>query len=523
MKRSAGVIGLAMALLVLPAAAQGATFNVNTTADTAILNGCTTEPVCSLRDAVAAANASADETDTIAIPAGNYGLTAGELALTGTGSVTISGAGARTTTIDGAGASRVLRLDGPVVAIEGVTITGGNAALAGEFAGDGGGILLDGTGTLKLVRSTVANNTAILNGGGISAPPENAQRSSITIVESTIAGNTVAGGALEGLGGGIYALGDLVVVNSTIAENKVENAGTNMGGGALVGFNFAATEGTTSATFINSTVAGNIVAAGGSGAGLSVQNPTTGTRSLTISNTIVSGNLAGGLSSDCASVTFVTSTNNLSSDASCMFLDAASKQNTNPLLGALADNGGPTNTMALTAGSPAIDAGTNTGCPATDQRGIARPQGSACDIGAFELVAGPAAKPSADLKLALRAKPKKFEPGKKLRFTLKVTNKGPDAATGVIVKGTAPALAKKIKGPKFNGKKPCSLKKAKKGKRKFTCRLGAIAAGKAKTLKIVVRTKPSSGKLRTRARVRSAVADPSLKDNKRVAVAKPKG
>jgi len=57
---------------------------------------------------------------------------------------------------------------------------------------------------------------------------------------------------------------------------------------------------------------------------------------------------------------------------------------TNPLLGPLQNNGGQTQTHALLTGSPAIDAGTNTGCPTTDQRGIARPQGATCDIGAFE-------------------------------------------------------------------------------------------------------------------------------------------
>jgi hypothetical protein len=55
-----------------------------------------------------------------------------------------------------------------------------------------------------------------------------------------------------------------------------------------------------------------------------------------------------------------------------------------PKLGALANNGGTTQTMALLTGSPAINAGNNTGCPTTDQRGIARPQGGVCDIGAFE-------------------------------------------------------------------------------------------------------------------------------------------
>ncbi|HEX3238517.1 MAG TPA: choice-of-anchor Q domain-containing protein [Solirubrobacterales bacterium] len=527
MKRIAGLIALMIVALAAPAAAQGATFNVNTTADTMIVNGCTTEPICSLRDAVAAANASADAQDTIEIPAGNYGLSTGnELTLSSGEQVTIHGAGARSTVIDGLGLGRVLKLSGPNVAIEGVTITGG---LAGpevgvtEFVGDGGGILVIDSEKLALNQVTVAGNSAILNGGGISAPPESAVSTAVTITNSTIAANKVSGGVLEGLGGGIYALGDLTLVNSTVTGNGVENPGLNMGGGVLVGIDPTNPNGT-KAVLLNSTIAGNSVAAGGSGAGFSINNPTAGVvTTFTVTNAIIAGNLSGGTAANCGGVVTVTSANNIGGDATCMFTDAASKQNTNPLLGALADNGGPTNTMALTAGSPAIDAGTNTGCPATDQRGVARPQGSACDVGAYELVATPPGKPSADLKLALKAKPKKYTPGKKLLFTLKVTNKGPSAATGVIVKGTAPALTRKIKGPKFNGKKPCSLKRAKKGKRQFTCRLGALAAGQSKTLKIVVKTKPSSGKLRARARVRSGVADPNLKDNKRVAVAKPKG
>ena len=55
-----------------------------------------------------------------------------------------------------------------------------------------------------------------------------------------------------------------------------------------------------------------------------------------------------------------------------------------PLLGALADNGGPTLTHALLTGSPAIDAGNDAACPATDQRGVTRPQGAHCDIGSYE-------------------------------------------------------------------------------------------------------------------------------------------
>jgi hypothetical protein len=78
---------------------------------------------------------------------------------------------------------------------------------------------------------------------------------------------------------------------------------------------------------------------------------------------------------------------NVESGTSCGFTNATSKTNTPANLGSLAANGGPTMTMALVAGSAAIDAIPTgvTGCGGTDQRGVARPQGNGCDIGAFEL------------------------------------------------------------------------------------------------------------------------------------------
>jgi len=77
---------------------------------------------------------------------------------------------------------------------------------------------------------------------------------------------------------------------------------------------------------------------------------------------------------------------NLSSDASCNFAAPGSLNNTDPKLGPLADNGGPTPTHALLMGSPAIDAADPSSCPHTDQRGAPRPSGLACDIGAYELI-----------------------------------------------------------------------------------------------------------------------------------------
>jgi predicted outer membrane repeat protein len=89
----------------------------------------------------------------------------------------------------------------------------------------------------------------------------------------------------------------------------------------------------------------------------------------------------------------VSSGNNLDNGTSCGFTKVGDLESTNPMVLPLANNGGPVETAALqpavgsTAGSPAIDAGTNVGCPSTDARGVVRPQGSSCDIGSYEVAA----------------------------------------------------------------------------------------------------------------------------------------
>jgi CSLREA domain-containing protein/uncharacterized repeat protein (TIGR01451 family) len=504
--------------LVAPAHGLAATFTVNTTADSSVAGGCTTDPACSLRDALTAAGASADPEDVVVVPAGNYPVEAGELQTSGGDALTIRGAGARTTVIDAQGKSRVFNVGSGKVTIEGVTITGGSApeGVGGELPGDGGGILAFEAEQLTLNAVTVSGNTAAKNGGGISAPPEGANVTAVTINNSTIADNKVTGGLVEGLGGGVYVLGDLSLTNSTIAGNSAESTvGMVQGGGVLAALDPADTE-PSKVNILNSTIAGNSVGTGGVGGGLAIYNPTPGVvTELTVKNTIVAGNTGPAGPSDCGTVAMVNSSHNLSSDASCMFTDPGSRQNTAAGLAGLGNNGGETDTMALLEGSPAIDAGTNDGCPPADQRGVSRPQGPACDIGAFEFVATPPPPPAAaaDLRLQIRPKPKRPVAGGKLAFLVRVSNRGPDTATGVVVKGTVPALTRRIKGPKVTGKRPCKVAKVKGGKRKFTCRLGAIAAGKAKRLRVVVRTK-QAGKVRVRARVRSGLSDPNLKNNR---------
>ena len=87
--------------------------------------------------------------------------------------------------------------------------------------------------------------------------------------------------------------------------------------------------------------------------------------------------------------------NNIDSADQCGFHAGGDKVNTNPLLGELASNGGPVQTIALQPGSTAINAAAANACPATDARGVLRPAGGGCDIGAFEL-----ASPSATTALA---------------------------------------------------------------------------------------------------------------------------
>ncbi len=136
-------------------------------------------------------------------------------------------------------------------------------------------------------------------------------------------------------------------------------------------------------TLVNVTIAGNGAAGGGAG----VENQ----GQVSFTNTLVTNNTP----QNCAGLASSASLgHNLASDGTCAFDSPTDLTSATPGLGPLADNGGATQTHALLSGSPAIDAGDNAACPATDQRGVARPHGPACDIGAYE-----AAPPSLGLTL----------------------------------------------------------------------------------------------------------------------------
>jgi len=257
-----------------------------------------------------------------------------------------------------------------------------NSIFSGNSADSGGAIYNNGTlGMLTVTDSTFSGNSA-LDGGGIF------NYDTLTVTNSAFLGNGI--GSYGSVGGGISNYASATVTNSTFFENFAYN------GGGISNFD--------TLTATNSTFSGNEAGWGGgivnsginAGATLTVRNSTFsdngalhggGIANLFISyqnnsklnyvNTIIARSTSGG---DCYSVGDLgTNINNLVQDGSC-----SASMSGDPNLAPLADNGGPTPTIALLSDSPAIDAGQDTSCPATDQRGMTRPQGGHCDIGAFE-------------------------------------------------------------------------------------------------------------------------------------------
>ena len=500
--------GIALALgLVTPAPALAATFQVTTTADGA--NGDCTPALCTLRDAVGAANSSPDPVDEVLMGAGSHQVTLGQLSVTGP--ATITGAGAGQTTVAGDGTDRLFLAEaGGTVAFRDMTITGGNSdAGTVPVMGDGGGIL-NRSDEVVLRRVALIGNTALFSGGGYSAPLEGTGSTQVTVIEdSLIAGNSITGGALNGQGGGLALFGNATITNTTISGNTVSNPGTNQGGGLVAATDPAAVT-PASLTLLNATIAGNVITGVGPGgptpnvgggiAGSSL-GATPALTDLRASNTLVAGNFVDGAVQDCGLVNASQTSHNLSSDASCGFSDAGSQQLADPRLGGLAANGGPTLTRALLGGSPAVNAGDNAICPSADQRGTPRPQARICDIGAYEAIP--------KLLLTQKAK-KKVRAGRKLTYKLKLVNNGEATLSNVRLTDRVPGklrkLAGKVSGCKYLKKKKKNRnqkkKRGKKRKRVLRCSWGDIAPGGVRKLNVTVKLKGKK-RVRNTARVRS--------------------
>jgi hypothetical protein len=436
-----GIFKATVLLLLAAPSALAVTFIVDSTADLPDTNPTsgtchTTANSCTLRAAVMQANHATAPSAIIMLPAGIYNLTIpataadgddnGDLNLTtppnGFTTITISGAGASTTIIDANQNDRVLRVhDLRTATISGVTTRNGftgmgsgggiinqgsltvsNSIISENHGGDGAGIF--NSGSLSVVNSTIRNNSG-RDGGGIF------NEGTVVFTNSTISGNGGASGGgvfneLTGTlyiinstitqnnvnfdGGGIFNFGNLFMVNSTVTLNAADNNGGGIyyGGGTANIYN-------TSIVFNGADADAN----GGTGGG--VYNATVGAH-VNLRNSLLAGNIVANapIADDCTGA-FTVYGRNLFGDVTGCTISKATGGNwalygSLNTLGPLQNNGGPTSTVALLAGSNAIDGGDpaagcidyNGAVIPTDQRGMPRVVGVRCDIGAYEFAPG---------------------------------------------------------------------------------------------------------------------------------------
>jgi hypothetical protein len=283
------------------------------------------------------------------------------------------------------------------------TLTLNNTRVISNTAGSGGGGICNAaysglTAILTINDSTIAGNQA-LYGGGVSLTVGSGPSPDVrgTINRSTISNNRALdlGGTGDSDGGGIdVTAATLTVANSTVSGNSIGASAFNGGGGIWVG----GITGYPPAVLhiINSTVTNNTAAGVGGGISHWVQSGATSATTTAV-NTIVAGNSAPAGGNCWIGPGSITSSGyNMENTDTCNFHQPSDHPNTDPLLGPLANNGGPTWTHALLPTSPAIDVADNATCAAPpvsgiDQRGVIRPQGLVCDIGAYETVSVPTA------------------------------------------------------------------------------------------------------------------------------------
>lgn len=390
-------VPLLLMLLAAPTpVAHAATITVNSAAGTK-----TTDGACTLREAIENANsnpatwpdcaAGTPGADIIVLPAGaTITLTVGDNGsgpdINGlppiTSNITINGNNAiiERSSAGGTPNFRIFYVQPTgTLTLNDVTVRNGKTSVGtGIESGYGGGFEVSNGGTLVLNNCTVSGNSTgdvigSLNsgfGGGINGEAG----ATVTVTNSTISGNSTGSVVLgtAGNGGGIAVTsGYLTATNTTISGNT----SGRFGGGIYI---YPLSDSVTS-----STITGNTAGYGG---GVYADNSSPW---ATLRNTIVAMNTASVVGPDCGGLV-LDGGNNIDGGTSCGWDGTYGSLNgTNPLLGPLTDNGGPTWTHALLSGSPAIDGVTYNapnGSPSTDQRGFPRLQGTLHDIGAFELV-----------------------------------------------------------------------------------------------------------------------------------------
>ena len=409
------VIVLSLATTTALAHPAGNTITVNSTSDVA--DG--TDGLCTLREAITAANSdtasgatagecaagSNSESDTISLTGLTGTITLGSALPNITSELSINGPGASQLTISGNNSNfRVFTiiLSSGLVSFSGLTIANGHindvgggiytqsganvnitdSTINNNFAILGGGIGNGGTGVMTITNSTISNNSAGTGGGCYNG------LATMNLISSTVNNNVAGAAPGSGNGGGIITSTEkLNVINSTLHNNTASGRGGGIYNGGL----------DSQISISQSTISQNFASLGGGGVG------NNNNASIKILNTIVADNVSSNgpdllgpfvsqghnlLTDFSGSSGFTLGTNNPNGD-----LVGASFARVFPFLGPLRNNGGPTQTRALLPGSAAIDAGDNCvvavgGCLTTplttDQRGVSRQVNSTVDIGAYE-------------------------------------------------------------------------------------------------------------------------------------------
>lgn len=255
-----------------------------------------------------------------------------------------------------------------------ITVGGAHGNNAGSGNGDGGGIYNTGNLTIRdlYIQGGAGGSSTIGRGGGIF------NTGNLNLQKSLIAYNYGGyGTSVNGNGGGLFNSGTATIINSTFDNNTTAGGNSPTGnGGAIYNSN--------SVTLQNSTLSDNYLSSLND-SGASIYN--TSQASISVVNTIISTSTANSCSGTITSLGY-----NLDSGTSCALNSIGDQSSTDPQLSTLSSSGGFTQTRALLSGSPAIDAGDNSSCPTTDQRGVGFPRPSdgngdnitICDIGAYE-------------------------------------------------------------------------------------------------------------------------------------------
>jgi predicted outer membrane repeat protein len=348
---------------------------------------------CTLIEALDASNANASA-NTITFAPGVSGtiFTSFGPGRSITHPLTITGPGARALTIDGKGSRRVFNIQAAAgsVAISGLTLANGKAGSSGAFPNGWGGAILNAA-SLTLTDCTLSGNSSAVHGGAILNNGSNSGTATLTLNNCTLTGNssTAAGGAIFNLGSA-SGHATLNLTNCTLSGNSasqsggaIYNDGTNAGNAALT---------LTNCTFSQNTAT---LVAGGIYNDAFNSGQAQGAATVALRNTIfrsgVNGanlvNEQGTITSQGANLSSDAAGGDTSTSPGGFLNQAGDMRNTDPKLGGLQSNGGPTDTIALQADSPAINAGNDALAPSTDQRG--KPRIGVSDIGAFEFTPAP--------------------------------------------------------------------------------------------------------------------------------------